>query len=43
MAHRPRESPHPMISVEEAIKIVLDESDCLGTEEVSYKGDTLCL
>ena len=44
VAHRARESPYPLITVDEAVDIVLEESTLLGKEEVYYKGTgILCL
>ena len=37
VALRPRESPHPMVSVEEAVETVLKETGILATEEVYFK------
>lgn len=37
VAHRPRESPYPIITVEEAVSTVIKHTHVLGTEEVFYK------
>ncbi|XP_074645506.1 gephyrin-like isoform X2 [Tubulanus polymorphus] len=37
VANRPRESPYPLISVEEATRIVLDESPILSVERVFFR------
>ncbi|XP_021365763.1 gephyrin-like isoform X2 [Mizuhopecten yessoensis] len=37
VAYRPRESPYPLISVEEAVQTVLDNTPQLATETVHFK------
>ena len=38
VARRPRESPYPIISVEEALNIVLENSPVLEIEQVTLTG-----
>lgn len=37
VAYRPRESPYPLITVEEAVNIVLNHTETLETEQVFYR------
>ncbi|KAJ8308026.1 hypothetical protein KUTeg_012900 [Tegillarca granosa] len=37
VAYRARESPYPLITVDEALKIVLDHANQLGTEQVNFR------
>ena len=41
VAYRPRESPYPLISVEEAVDTVLNEAFVLGPEQVYFKGNMM--
>lgn len=38
VAYRPRKSTYPMISVDEALKIVLEHAQPLGAEEIGLRG-----
>lgn len=38
VARRMRKSPFPIISVEEALRIVMHETDVCGAETISYLG-----
>lgn len=37
IAYRPRESPYPLVSVDEAVNMVIQRADVLGTEEVFFR------
>jgi len=40
VAHRPREATYPMISVDEAVQMVMSEADVMDVEKLSLSGRT---
>lgn len=43
IAYRPRESPYPIIQVDEAVNTVLDKAPVLAAETISFRGETQAL
>jgi hypothetical protein len=40
VAYRPRESPYPLITVDEAVSTVMKHTELLGTEEIFYRSES---